>query len=41
MKAAMVEVELVTFEDAMHGFKGADAEKAEKAMLDFFNKHLK
>jgi acetyl esterase/lipase len=41
MKAAMVEVELVTFEEAGHGFKGADAEKAEKAMLDFFDKHLK
>lgn len=40
MKAAMVEVELVTFEEAGHGFKGADAEKAEKAMLDFFDKHL-
>jgi len=41
MKAAMVEVELMTFEEAGHGFKGPDAEKADKAMLAFFDKHLK
>jgi len=36
-----VEVELMTFEGAGHGFKGADAEKAEKATIAFFEKHLK
>lgn len=39
--AAEVEVELLTLQGAGHGFKGADAEKAEKAMLDFFVRHLK
>lgn len=38
--AAEVEVELLTLQGAGHGFKGADAEKAEKAMLDFFARHL-
>jgi hypothetical protein len=28
-------------EGAGHGFKGADAERADKAMLAFFDKHLK
>ncbi len=41
LKACEVEVELLTLEGAGHGFKGADAEKAEKAMLVFFKKHLK
>jgi acetyl esterase/lipase len=41
LKAATVEVELIAFEGAGHGFKGADAEQAQKAMLDFFDKHLK
>lgn len=36
-----VEVELVTFEGAGHGFKGADAEKAEQTMLGFLERHLK
>lgn len=36
-----VEVELRTFEGAGHGFKGADAEQAEKAMIEFFEKHLR
>ena len=40
MKAAEVEVELLKLEGAGHGFKGADAEKAEAAMLAFFKKHL-
>lgn len=40
LKAAEVDVELLTLEGAGHGFKGADAEKAEKAMFDFFAKHL-
>jgi acetyl esterase/lipase len=41
LRAAAVEAELLTMEGAGHGFRGADAEKAEKAMLDFFGKHLK
>ncbi|HEX5271803.1 MAG TPA: alpha/beta hydrolase [Gemmataceae bacterium] len=41
LKAAEVEAELLTLEGAGHGFKGADAQKAEKAMLDFFDRHLK
>jgi acetyl esterase/lipase len=41
LKAAEVEVELVAFEGAGHGFKGPDAEKAQKAMVDFFDRHLK
>jgi acetyl esterase/lipase len=41
LNAAGVEGELVLLEGAGHGFKGADAEKAEKAMFDFFAKHLK
>ena len=41
LQAAGVEVELMTLEGAGHGFKGADLEKADKALLAFFNKHLK
>ncbi len=41
LKASGVEAELLTLEGAGHGFKGADAEKAEKALLAFFDKHLK
>jgi acetyl esterase/lipase len=41
MKAATVEVELLTLEGAGHGFKGADAERAEHALIDFFDRHLK
>ncbi len=41
LKAAEVEAELLTLEGAGHGFKGADAEKADKAMLEFFDRHLK
>jgi acetyl esterase/lipase len=41
LKAADVEVELVTLEGAGHGFKGPDAEKAEAALFAFFDKHLK
>jgi acetyl esterase/lipase len=40
LKACAVEAELLTMEGAGHGFKGADAEKAEAAMLAFFDKHL-
>jgi acetyl esterase/lipase len=41
LKAAEVEADLLTLEGAGHGFKGKDAEIAEKAMLAFFEKHLK
>ena len=41
LQSCGVEVELMTFDGAGHGFKGADAEKADKAMFDFFEKHLK
>jgi acetyl esterase/lipase len=41
LKAADVEAELLTLEGAGHGFGGKDAEKAEKAMIAFFDKHLK
>lgn len=40
LHSAGVEAELLTLEGADHGFKGADAEKAEKAMLEFFGRHL-
>ncbi len=41
LKAAAVEAELLTLEGAGHGFKGADADKADKALLTFFDGHLK
>ena len=41
LKAAEVDVELLTLEDAGHGFKGQDAERAEKAAFEFLDKHLK
>jgi acetyl esterase/lipase len=41
LKACGVDVELLTLEGAGHGFKGPDAEKAEKALLEFFEKKLK
>jgi len=41
LKASGVEAELLTLEGAGHGFKGADAEKAEKATIAWFDKHLK
>ena len=41
LKAAGVEAELLTLEGAGHGFKGKDAETAEKAMMSFFDQHLK
>jgi acetyl esterase/lipase len=41
LKAANVEVELLTIEGGGHGFKGKDAETAEKALIAFFDKHLK
>ncbi|MBO0698973.1 MAG: alpha/beta hydrolase [Zavarzinella sp.] len=41
LKAAGVEADLLLLDGAGHGFKGPDAERAEKAMLDFFARHLK
>jgi len=41
LKAANVEAELLKLEGAGHGFKGKDAETADKAMIAFFKKHLK
>ena len=41
LKAATVEAELLTLEGAGHGFKGADAEKADAALFAFFETHLK
>ena len=41
MKAAEVDTDMLTFEGAGHGFKGADAEKAEAAMFAWFDKKLK
>ncbi len=38
--AAGVEAELDTIDGADHGFKGADAERAERSMLAFFDRHL-
>jgi dipeptidyl aminopeptidase/acylaminoacyl peptidase len=41
LKACGVEANLLTFDGAGHGFKGKDAETADKAMLAFFDKQLK
>lgn len=41
MKAAGATHELETIKDAGHGFKGADAEYAEKKLLAWFDKYLK
>lgn len=41
LRAAEVEAELLTLDGAGHGFRGQEAEKAEKAMLTFFGRHLK
>lgn len=41
LRAADVEVELLTLKGAGHGFKGDDAKKAQAAMFAFFDKHLK
>lgn len=41
LKACGVEAELLTLEGAGHGFKGKDAETADKALVAFFDKHLK
>jgi acetyl esterase/lipase len=39
--SAGVEAELETIEGADHGFKGVDAERAEKRMMAFFDRYLK
>jgi acetyl esterase/lipase len=41
LKAAGVEADLLTLQGAGHGFKGKDAETAEKALVGFFDEHLK
>ena len=41
LTACGVPVELLTVEGAGHGFKGADAEKAEKALVTYFEQRLK
>jgi acetyl esterase/lipase len=41
LKAAQVEVELLTLQGAGHGFKGEDQKRAYSAMFDFFDRHLK
>ena len=40
LAACGVEVKLLTLEGAGHGFKGADKEKADEALIGFFEKHL-
>jgi acetyl esterase/lipase len=41
LQAADVEAQLLELEDAGHGFTGADAERAEHALFDWFDKYLK
>lgn len=41
LKSAGVEAELLTLDGAGHGFKGKDAETAEKALITFFDRQLK
>ncbi len=41
LNAAGVEAKLLPMEGSMHGFKGEAEEKAETAMLAFFDGHLK
>src|ERR1043166_4319334 len=41
LKSCGVHVEMLTLEAAGHGFKGADAEKADAAMFAFFDNQLK
>lgn len=41
LKAAEVDVELLKLDGAGHGFRGADAERAEAAMYEFFDRRLK
>jgi acetyl esterase/lipase len=41
LKACGVEAELLTLQGAGHGFRGADAETAERALFAYFDRHLK
>lgn len=41
LKAAGVEARLVTLKGGGHGFKGDDAKTADRALFEFFDKHLK
>ena len=41
LKASAVEAELLRLEGAGHGFKGADLEKAQTALFEYFARHLK
>ncbi|MFO0969881.1 MAG: alpha/beta hydrolase [Gemmataceae bacterium] len=41
LKAAGVEADLLTLKGAGHGFSGKNAETAERAMIAFFDRHLK
>ena len=41
LKKAGVEAELLTLEGADHGFQGEYAERAERAMIEWFDQHLK
>lgn len=41
LKASGVEAELLTLDGAGHGFKGKDAETADKALFAYFDKQLK
>ncbi len=41
LRTAGVDAELETIEGAGHGFKGSDAERAERAMIRFLDRHLK
>jgi len=41
LQSSGVEVELLTLDGAGHGFKGPDAEKAERALIAFFERKLK
>jgi acetyl esterase/lipase len=40
LQACGIEVQLLTMDGAGHGFKGPDAERAEKALIEFFKSHL-
>jgi acetyl esterase/lipase len=41
LKAAEVSAELLTLPGAGHGFKGEDAQKADQALFDYFDRRLK
>ena len=41
LKASAVEAELLPFEGAGHGLKGDDLQKADAAMIAFFDRHLR